>query len=112
MENVCSSPDKASSHYAKSVTDFLWEKSIPFIQKKDNLTNLPQARPIEDFIGTLDQLVYEKGWKAEILDQLENRVKYCLKKLDMDIVREQMEKVRRLSRNVPKDLFLSAINIF
>jgi len=61
-------PDKASSHYAKSVTNFLQEKGVNFVLKEDNPTNLPQARPVEDFFGHLDQLVYAKGWEAKTLE--------------------------------------------
>jgi len=68
-------PDKASSHYAKTVVDFLRGEHIAFVEKEDNPTNLPQARPIEDFFGYLDQLVYHKGWTAKNTDQLIRRVK-------------------------------------
>jgi transposase len=91
-------PDKASSHYAKSVVDFLQEENVRFVGKDDNPVNLPQARPIEDFFGLLDQMVYDKGWEAENLKQLKNRVKYCLKKVEVDVVRGQMESVRRKLR--------------
>ena len=65
-------------------------------QKKDNPTNLPQARPIEDFFGTL--LVYAKGWKAENLAQLKRRVQFCLRNLDKEVVQSTMGKVRKLLR--------------
>ena len=79
-------PDKASSHYAKSVVSFLQGESINFVAKKDNPTNLPQARPVEDFFGYLDQLVYERGWRAQNVAQLRRRIKLCLKKVDLDVV--------------------------
>ena len=89
-------PDKASSHYAKSVTSFLQAEHINFVMKKDNPTNLPQARPIEDFFGYLDQMVYKDGWRAADMKQLRRRVKSCLKKVDLDVVRRSMETLARL----------------
>ena len=59
-----------------------------------NPPNCPQLRPIEDLWGWLKQLVYEKGWTATGLDQLKRRIKYCIRKLDMDIVRDMMSKVQ------------------
>jgi len=87
-------PDKASSHYANSVKQYLLYENVNFVERHRNPTNLPQARPIEDFFGYLDSLVYAKRWSAKNLEQLKNRVKYCLKKVDPDIVRREMEGVR------------------
>ena len=42
-------PDLASLHYARSVTNYLDEKSIHFVTKVDNLACVPELRPIEDF---------------------------------------------------------------
>jgi len=91
-------PDKASSHYAIDVREFLEEENIPTVPRKDNPTSLPQARPIENFFGYLDSLVYKGGWKAKNLPQLQRRVKYCLKKVDKTIVQKMMTKVRTLLR--------------
>ena len=41
--------DMATSHYARSVTDWLTANHIDFIAKKHNAPNVPQARPIETF---------------------------------------------------------------
>ena len=91
-------PDKALSHYTKSVVSFLQGESINFVVKEDNPTNLPQAHQIEDFFGYLDQLVYQSGWSAENVAQLQRRVKACLKKADLEVVRGSMEKVREIGR--------------
>lgn len=40
-------PDLASAHYSKSVQERLNEKNVPFVIRKDNPPNVPQARPIE-----------------------------------------------------------------
>ena len=42
-------PDLASSHYAKSVVNYLNEEKVNFVQKFENAQNIPEARPIEDF---------------------------------------------------------------
>jgi hypothetical protein len=34
--------------------------------------------------------VYDKGWEAEKLDQLKQRIKYCLKKADVGLVQRMM----------------------
>ena len=53
-------PDLASSHYASSVQDYLKSGKVVFVPKDINPANVPKARPIEDFWGTLKQKVYEK----------------------------------------------------
>ena len=52
-------PDLASSHYAHSVQDYLKSKKIHVVPKTINPTNVPKARPIEDFWGNLKAKVYE-----------------------------------------------------
>ena len=42
-------PDLVSSHCAKKTLNWLTEKNIPCVPKKDNSLNVLQARPIEDF---------------------------------------------------------------
>lgn len=93
-------PDKASSHYARKVVDFLNESGIPFVPKEHNPTNLPQCRPIEDLWGALATLVYENGWEAKNLQQLKRRVKFCFKKLDQDAVRRSCASIRKKLRLV------------
>ena len=63
-------PDLATSHYAKTVTSYLTDQKINFVQKEDNPDNLPECRPIEDYWGILKDKVYEHNWQAKNLDQL------------------------------------------
>jgi hypothetical protein len=42
-------PDMATCHYALTVQAFLRRKRIPFVERKENAPNVPQARPIEKF---------------------------------------------------------------
>jgi len=81
-------PDQASSHYAKSVFDHFRDENIDFVEKKDNPANVPEIRPIEDFWSLLKKDVYAKGWKAKNTDQLITRIKYCLKKIDKNVVQQ------------------------
>lgn len=49
-------PDLESSHYSKKTLDSLTEQKIPFVPKKDNPPNIPQARPIEHFWSVLKSM--------------------------------------------------------
>jgi hypothetical protein len=80
-------PDLASSHYAKTVTDYYKAKNIKFVKKVDNPPAVPELRPIEDFWSILKGKVYENNWQAKDVDQLRDRIKLCLKKIDPDLVK-------------------------
>ncbi|KAL4465543.1 hypothetical protein ABPG72_013992 [Tetrahymena utriculariae] len=98
-------PDLASSHYANSVTKFLNEKQIQFVQKQENPANVPECRPIEDFWSILKGLVYQKNWQALSLEKLEIRIKNCIKKIDINLVKNLANSVsKRLSNVHEKDL--------
>lgn len=88
-------PDKASSHYAKLVTDYLDARNINYVSKDRNPPNLPQCRPIEDIFGHLSTLVYARGWRAENCDELEKRIRKCLKKLPMQSVQKSFSSIRK-----------------
>ena len=95
-------PDLASSHYAKSVTDWLEQNNIPFVPKAMNPANVPEARPIEDYWAILKREVYIDGWTAKNVDQLESRIRYCLKKMDVKVVQnlvatthKRLDQIRR-----------------
>ena len=81
-------PYLASSHYAYSVTDWLEEQNIPFVPNNMNPANLPEARPIEDFWAILKREEYMDGWTANNVDQLESRIKNCLRKIDVKVVQD------------------------
>ena len=55
---------------------------IHHVDKVDNLANLPEVRPIEDFWSIIKDKVYENNWEAKTLHQLEVRIKKCLKEVD------------------------------
>lgn len=87
-------PDLASSHYANLVQNYLKEKKIQYIPKKDNPANFPKVRPIEDFWGDLKRKVYEGGWEAKTLNQLENRIRLCLRNFDLSDVQKHIGSAR------------------
>ena len=90
-------PDLASSHYAKTVIDYLREKNVKFVEKEDNPPNVPECRAIENFWSILKGDVYKNNWKAENLEKLQCRIKYCLKKIDLVTV-------QNLANSTPKKL--------
>lgn len=102
-------PDLASSHYAKKTLDWLTSQNIPFVPKKDNPPNIPQARPIEDFWSVLKRKVYEKGWEAQNEQQLMNRIKRKLKEVDVSVCQNMILKVRSLLRKIEDNGPLSVL---
>ena len=74
----------AGCHYAEHSLDFLCDNLIHHVDKGDNPTNFPEVRPIEDFWSILKAKVYENNWEAKSLhgNQLEVRIKKCLKEVD------------------------------
>lgn len=95
-------PDKASSHYSKLATDFLAANGIRFVPKDTNPTNLPQCRPMEDFFGYLSGIVYRGGWRAQDTDQLQRRIRWAIRNVDLDVVRRMMRGVSRRLRTVSR----------
>lgn len=79
-------PDLASSHYSKKVQDYLKANKVEYVPKARNIANVPELRPIEDFWCELKRAVYANCWAAENLDQLRNRINYCLKKLEPELI--------------------------
>lgn len=98
-------PDKASCHYAYETIAFLQSKNIPFVPKNRNPSNLPQARPIEDFFGLLSSKVYANGWEAQNISTLKRRIKKCIKEIDISVVQDSCRsiasKLRKIGREGP-----------
>ena len=88
-------PDLASAHYAKSVTSYLISKNITFVQKADNPPAVPELRPVENFWSILKGMVYKNNWQATSVDELKQRIKYCLKKVDVNAVQNMCGGVYR-----------------
>ena len=96
-------PDLASSHYANTVTDFLDEKNINYVKRKENPPNVPELRPIEDFWGILKGLVYADNWQATSHEQLKKRIQKCLKKVDPNLVKRLAKSTLSRFNNVRKN---------
>jgi transposase len=98
-------PDLASSHYSKTVTDWLKLNCIKFVPKSANPPNCPQVRPIETFWALLEQMVYSNGWQAKNVQDLSTRIKRCIKNFDKNLCASLMKglrsKVRILAREGP-----------
>ena len=72
------------------------------MEKVDNPTNLAEARLVENFWAALKGMVYAKGWHAENVQQLVNRIKYCLRNINPKLVqrlgeatKKRIDKIRR-----------------
>ena len=96
-------PDLASAHYAESVCDFMMESKIEFVEKYENPANLPECRPIEPFWNLVKQKVYANAWKAKDLNELEKRIRDCIKKIDKSELASQfngfLPKLRYVGRH-------------
>ena len=66
---------------------------MSFVEKIDNPPAVPELRPVKNFWSILKGLVYEKNWEAKTGDDMKNRIKYCLKKVDMDLVNRMVSSV-------------------
>ena len=80
-------PDLATAHYAKATTDLLTDINVPFVLKEDNPPNIPQCRPIENFLANLKAEVYRDGWEAKSVRQLKQRIRSKLHTIDMQSVK-------------------------
>ena len=96
-------PDLASAHYAKSVTSYLTDNNINFVQKFENPPNLPECRPIEKFWSLLKSLVYKSNWQAKNLSQLKNRILYCLSCIDNKVIQNLFQQVTSLVNRVRRN---------
>ena len=81
-------PDLASSHFAKTVINWLEEQKIPIVPKTMNPANVPEARSFEEFWLILKRDEYMDDWATDNLRQLETRIKYCLRKIDVKVVQD------------------------
>jgi hypothetical protein len=88
-------PDLASSHYAKTVIEYLNKQKINFVAKAENPANVPEARPIEDFWGDLKRAVYKNSWEAKNILHLQHRIKYCLINMDKSAMQSRASEVHR-----------------
>ena len=96
-------PDLASCHYATKTQQFLNENGIFFVPKDHNPPNCPQIRPIENFFGILKQRVYAGNWSAKNRDQLIQRIRKCVREMDMDVIIKMYENLEKKIRKASVD---------
>ena len=96
-DNYAFWPYLASSNYAKTVIDYLRGKNVKFLGKEDNPPNVPECKAIENFWSILKVDAYKNNSKAENLENLQCRMKYCLNKIDLVTV-------QNLANSTPKKL--------
>ena len=61
-------------------------ENVYFVDETTNPPNVPQARPIENLWGILEQKVYEGGWEAKTQQDLISRIQSQLKKFDSNFL--------------------------
>jgi hypothetical protein len=82
------------------------DKSVNFVEKAEDPLNMPEIRPIENFWGILEGLVYQNNWQAENLDQLRKRIACCLRKIEFELIQRlaqalyELKSISRLVDNV------------
>ena len=59
--------------------------------KERNHHAVPEARPIEHFLGELKRLVYEYNWQIICLPKLFKRIEYCLTKVDPEVAKRYVQ---------------------
>ncbi len=87
-------PYLASSHYSEASLDFMIENSKNHVEKFDNPANLPETRPIEDFLSILKGRVYANGMEAKSLLQLKLRIKKCLSEINAATIQSLLEGIK------------------
>jgi len=102
-------PDLDSTHYANSTLKLLHHLNIPIIDKECIPPNVPHCRPIENFWGALKAKVYEGGWEAQTIPQLQQRIKKMLKTMDQSTLRKDFKGIKKRLRAVYRDGPLSII---
>lgn len=84
----------ASCHYTHSVQEDLKTKGNAVMPKSINTVNAPKARQIKDFWDNLKVKIYEGSWEAKSIKELKQRIKLCLRSLDLKFVQDHMLSVR------------------
>jgi transposase len=99
-EKVLFWPDLATSHYSKIVTQYLDQNGVQFVAKEFNPQNCPQARPIETLWSILKNMVYDQGWEARNIDQLERRIAQKMEEIDVNVVQSMFSGIRKQLKKI------------
>ena len=76
---------------------YLNNENVHYVEKADNPANLPECRLIENFWSILKGLAYKNNWHAENLKKLRSRIKYCLNKIDIELIQSLTQSIPGLS---------------
>ena len=82
----CCQTSQAHTKVVKEAVEYYRALKIKFIEKLKNLANILEVRAIEDFWSILKGKVYENAWVAKYLDKLKNKIRLCLKNMDLNLV--------------------------
>lgn len=80
-------PDMAACHYAPVVREALEAKNVIYVPKIKNVPATPEVRCIENFWAILKDKVYANNWQAENTQKLKQRISFCVKEIDIALVR-------------------------
>ncbi len=84
-----------------------FQYKINFISKQVNPSNVPKARPIEDFWSMLADKVYDGSWEAKSKLQMKRRIFKKMKQIDIKIAEDMMKSIRtKFRKKKIKDHFL------
>ena len=85
-------PDLASANYSIDCTTWM-DENVNYVAKDINPPNVPQARPIENFWGSLSHKVYEEVRQASTEQQLISGIGLKLKEFDLNSVKSLLARV-------------------
>lgn len=88
-------PDKASFHYSKKVLDLLESQQIEVVPKKDNPTNLPQCRPIEQAHTIIKRAVFKDDFKSKKAQELITRIHTVMAERESLFINFTMDSAKR-----------------
>ena len=101
-QNILFWPDMATSYYAASVLAFLRSEGISFVEKKRNLPNCPQARPIEKFWALCKSELKKSSYIYSNIESFRKRwttiSSNVASKSGAELMRNLKQKLRRISR--------------
>ena len=59
------------------------------------MSNVPEARPIEDFWAIMKRYVYKDGWTARNVTELKARISLTFRNLDVKVVQKLASTVHK-----------------
>lgn len=68
---------------------------IGFVTKECNPPNCPQSRPIETLWSILQDMVYDQGWEAKNIDQLQRRIVAKMRQIDRNFVQAMFSAIQK-----------------